>query len=208
MRTSVYVDGFNLYYLALKGTPYKWLDLHAAVSMLLQPRHWITRIKYYSAPVTGRRDPRQPIRQQTYWRALEASTPVLKLYKGTFLTHKVTLPLASPTSSQRAATVLRTEEKGSDVNLAVHLVNDAWLDSYDCAVVISNDSDLAEALRVVRLHHPGKVIGLVFPRFRGHPSRELVRHATFVKHLGRLVLKNCQLPRRIPGTSLRRPEDW
>ena len=39
--------------------------------------------------------------------------------------------------------IIKTEGKGSDVNLAVHLLNDGWLDAYDCAVVISNDSDLA-----------------------------------------------------------------
>lgn len=39
--------------------------------------------------------------------------------------------------------IIKTEEKGSDVNLAVHLLNDGWLDAYDCAVVVSNDSDLA-----------------------------------------------------------------
>jgi len=45
--------------------------------------------------------------------------------------------------------IVKTEEKGSDVNLAVHLLNDAWLNLYDCAVVISNDSDLAESCRLV-----------------------------------------------------------
>lgn len=29
--TNVYIDGFNLYYGALKGSPYKWLDLGPAV---------------------------------------------------------------------------------------------------------------------------------------------------------------------------------
>lgn len=46
--------------------------------------------------------------------------------------------------------IIKTEEKGSDVNLAVHLLNDGWLDAYDCAVVVSNDSDLAEAMRLVK----------------------------------------------------------
>ena len=59
----------------------------------------------------------------------------------------------------RTAEVIRTEEKGSDVNLAVHLLNDGWLDAYDCAVVVGNDSDIAEAMRLVR-HHHGKRIGL------------------------------------------------
>ena len=45
MRTSVYVDGFNLYYRALRGTPYKWLDLKQLVSNLLAPNHIISDIK-------------------------------------------------------------------------------------------------------------------------------------------------------------------
>ena len=60
MRTSVYVDGFNLYYGAVKGTPYKWLD------------HRILTIKYFTAGVSGKLDPRPPIRQQTYWRAIRS----------------------------------------------------------------------------------------------------------------------------------------
>lgn len=67
---------------------------------------------------------------------------------------------------------------------AVHLLNDAWLDRYDCAVVVSNDSDLAEAMRLIREHHPSKLLGLVFPRHHGHPSAQLVKHAAFVKKLG------------------------
>ena len=66
--------------------------------------------------------------------------------------------------NQHAAQVIKTEEKGSDVNLAVHLLNDSWLDVYDCAVVVSNDSDIAEAMRLAR-HHHGKLIGLITPLF-------------------------------------------
>ena len=41
------------------------------------------------------------------------------------------------------------EEKGSDVNLATHLVADGFRGDYDTAVVFSNDSDLAEPIRIV-----------------------------------------------------------
>jgi hypothetical protein len=44
MRTSIYIDGFNLYYRAIKGTPYKWLDLKQLAVNLLQPHHVITEI--------------------------------------------------------------------------------------------------------------------------------------------------------------------
>jgi len=45
--------------------------------------------------------------------------------------------------------VLKTEEKCTDVRLAVHLVNDSWKGLYDCAVILSNDGDLLEALKIV-----------------------------------------------------------
>ena len=33
------------------------------------------------------------------------------------------------------------EEKGSDVNLAAYLLNDAWMNLFEAAVVVSNDTD-------------------------------------------------------------------
>src|SRR5215831_3668847 len=46
--------------------------------------------------------------------------------------------------------VEKAEEKGSDVNLATHLVRDAFLNEFDVAVVITNDTDLIEPIKVVR----------------------------------------------------------
>ena len=140
MRTSIYIDGFNLYYRALKGTPYKWLDLKAMVSHLLQPHHQITQVKYFTAIVSGLFDQSQPNRQKTYIRALKSYIPEFSVYYGHFLSHTITAPIAPLTNPPSFCKVIKTEEKGSDVNLAVHLLNDAWLDRYDCAVVISNDS--------------------------------------------------------------------
>ena len=88
-----------------------------------------------------------------YLRALCHYRPQVEVYFGHFLSHRVWAPLAQPVASRRTAEVIRTEEKGSDVNLAVHLLNDGWLDAYDCAVVVSNDSDIAEAMRLVKYHH-------------------------------------------------------
>ncbi len=215
MRTVVYIDGFNLYYRAVRGTAFKWLDLKKVCQTLLKPQHQLVAIKYYTAPVSGKRDPGQPVRQQTYLRALKATIPEFIVHHGHFLTHEITAPLAQPKAGQPATVrILKTEEKGSDVNLAVHLVNDAWLDAYDCAVIVSNDSDLAEAMRLVRQQHPAKIIGLVFPRPSGiaarhaHPSRELAQHAHFVKHLGQTVLAACQLPDPIPNTKIHKPVSW
>ena len=64
------------------------------------------------------------------------------MYFGHFLRYTVHVPLARPAGDQRTVEVIRTEEKGSDVNLAVHLLNDGWLDACGCGVVVSNDSQI------------------------------------------------------------------
>ena len=207
MRTFVYVDGFNLYYGALKGTPWKWLDLPALFAKVLQPHHDILTVKYFTARVSGTpADPSKPQRQDVYLRALRRYRPEVEMYFGHFLSHKVRAPLAQPAGDQRTAEVIRTEEKGSDVNLAVHLLNDGWLDAYDCAVVVSNDSDIAEAMRLVR-QHQGKRIGLVTPG-TGRPSRQLMAHADFARHVRPNALRRSQLPDPIPGTNIRKPARW
>ena len=96
MRVSFYIDGFNFYYLAVKKTPYKWLDFKALFSKLLQPGQDLVEIKYYTAVVSGMKDPNKPIRQQTYLRALKAFIPEVSIHYGSFLTNKKWMPVANP----------------------------------------------------------------------------------------------------------------
>ena len=207
MRTFVYVDGFNLYYGALKGTPWRWLDPVALFGKVLQPRHDIVAVKYFTARVSGTPgDPSKPQRQDAYLRAVQRFRPEVEVYFGHFLSHPVRMPLARPAGNRRSAEVVRTEEKGSNVNLAVHLLNDGWLDACDCTVVVGNDSDLAEAMRLVKLHR-GKRIGLVTPG-RREPSRQLLAHADFARRIRTNALKHSQLPNPIPGTNIRKPARW
>jgi uncharacterized LabA/DUF88 family protein len=203
-RTYVYVDGFNLYYGCLKNSPYKWLDLKQLFVHLLKLNHEILRIKYFTAMVSSPpNDPQKAARQEVYLRALRAYIPEIEIYLGHFLSKPVRAPLTNPTGRQRYAEVIRTEEKGSDVNLAVHLLNDAWLDEFDCAVVASNDSDLAESMRLVKSR--GKILGLITPGKR-RTSRQLRSYATFVKSIrSGGVLEASQLPDPIPGTRLHKP---
>ena len=208
MRTSIYVDGFNLYFGALKGTPYKWLDIHAVCRAKLEAHNEIGPIKYFTANVAGTpNDPDKAIHQQLYIRALRATWPRLTVIRGQFRTHEVMKRLVTPINGQRHALVVDRTEKGSDVNLAVHLVTDAWLDEYDCAIVISGDSDLAESIRLVRRYHPQKIIGVLAPGKRSM-SKELIAAATFVRAISTTALAASQFPATIPGTTIRKPADW
>ena len=212
MRTYIYIDGFNFYYGAVKDTPYKWLNFKKLFESLLAPAHQILSIKYFTAIVTGKIDPGQPIRQKTFIRALKKFIPEISVYYGKFLSHNVFKPLAYPIDQNtfgkkiKFVNVIKTEEKGSDVNIAVHLLNDAWLDHYDCAVIVSNDSDLAESLRLVKEQHKKK-IGLITPG-KTHPSRELLKYADFTKRIRKGVLGASQLPDPIPGTTIHKPKVW
>ena len=89
MRTAVYIDGFNLYYGAVKGTPYKWLDLEKMVGSLLGKGHDLVRIKYFTAIVSARsRNDRSALNQQLYLRAVR-SNPLIEVHLGHFMTHPV-----------------------------------------------------------------------------------------------------------------------
>lgn len=142
MKTNVYVDGFNLYYGCLKNTQFKWLNLAQLSQKLLPKNSTLNEIKYFTALVNSPlNDLQKPFRQQIYLRALQ-TIPNLTIYKGHFITHPVTMPLANPTPTQTTVEVIKTEEKGSDVNLATQLLIDGMRGKYDMAVIISNDSDL------------------------------------------------------------------
>jgi len=212
MRTYIYIDGFNFYYGAVKGTPHKWLNFKKLFGLLLDPKHKILSIKYFTAIVTGKIDPDQPIRQKTFLRALQKHIPEISIHYGEFLSHNVFKPLAYPINKNlfgkniKFANIIKTEEKGSDVNLALNLLNDAWLDLYDCAVVVSNDSDLAESLRLVKTQHK-KMIGLITPS-NTHPSKELMQYADFNKRVRKGILAASQLPDPIPDSKLRKPSSW
>jgi uncharacterized LabA/DUF88 family protein len=156
LKTNVYIDGFNLYYGCLKNTPSRWLDLGTLCSKLL-PNNTVHRIRYFTALVTPRpSDPQQRTRQEVYLRALR-TTPVLTIHLGHFLASK---PWMMRADGQGKIQVLKSEEKGSDVNLASHLLIECYLSDCEVAVIVSNDSDLAFPIEHVK-RHLGKTIGIL-----------------------------------------------
>jgi hypothetical protein len=207
MRTYIYIDGFNFYYRAVKGTPYKWINFKSLLEKLLSEQNQIIKIKYFTALVSGKYNPQKPIEQKTFIRALELTIPEIEIFYGHFLTHEVLAPLAKPDINKKSVKIIKTEEKGSDVNIAVQLLNDAWLNKFDCAGVVSNDSDLSEAMKLVKRHHPNKKLGLFMPG-KGHPSKELIQYADFVKRIREGVLASSQLPDQIINANIYKPENW
>lgn len=214
VKTIVYVDAFNLYYGALKGTSFRWLNLDAFFRQLF-PKNEITKIKYFTAmvnPLPG--NPDQRLRQQLYIRALQ-TLPHVSVVKGHYLSHEKTMPLAHPHGGHKFAQVIFTEEKGSDVNLASHLLFDAFTQAFECAIVVSGDSDLATPIEMVKkaLARP---VGVLLPQLLSNQktprrSAKLQSVATFFRGGVRAgVLGSFQFPDSLTDSvgTFTKPKNW
>lgn len=207
-RTNVYIDGFNLYYGALKGSPYKWLNLELLCGQLL-PKDTISRIRYFTAKVSARPgDPQLPVRQETYLRALE-TLPTVSIHLGVFYSSTARAYLAHPpVRGPKTVEIIKTEEKGSDVALATYLMLDACRGDCDTAVLVTNDSDLREPLRLVRDELCLRT-GVINPHPPNRRSRAL--EATFFKQLRPKALVVSQFPDQITdhgGRKISKPSGW
>ena len=193
MITNVYIDGFNLYYRALKDTPYRWLDLRKLAETVF-PQDDIHRVCYFTARLDSRPgNLNQPRRQLVYLRAL-ATLPGFDSYFGVFRSGVKRRPLAEPVPGLPSYVLVRdSEEKGSDVNLATRLLVDGFNGKYEQAVVVSNDADFAAAMLYVR-DDLGLRVTLVNPDSRNSSPRELADAATYVKRLWKSHLRRSLFP--------------
>jgi uncharacterized LabA/DUF88 family protein len=223
MKVWVYIDGFNLYNGILRGTSYKWLDPEKLSYQILTPGSHVEKIKYFTAKVNARpNDPNQPLRQMVYWRALK-TLPSIEIIEGHFAVRSVSMPtVASVDNIRNQASagvnvtgmypimerVYKSEEKGTDVNLATHLVHDAHKNEFDTALIISNDSDLKEAIRITTAEI-GKVVGIVNPSTNAYAS-ELRQVASFHYRLITNDLAASQFPDPIvvPTGNIIKPSSW
>jgi hypothetical protein len=205
VKANVYVDGFSLYYAALKGTAYKWLDLRK-LSRFLLPNDRIHRIRYFTAiPAYRPLEAQNGERLQAYVRALE-TLPRLTVHYGSCRVDSVSLPVSRSRTGERVHVITRGE-KGSDVNLASMLLADGFKGDYEVAVVVSADSDLALPIRIVRrqLQLP---VGLLKPGERF--ANELARAATFAKPIRKGVLAASQFPPQLTDEhgTITKPSAW
>jgi len=202
VRVAVYVDGFNLYFglKAKYGRKYLWLDLQALAASLLRPGQTLEQITYFTARV--RNDPEGQRRQSDYLDALASYSSRVTVVDGRFQ--------EKPRRCQDCGAAWTVyEEKETDVNIAAALIEDAVLDRYDTALLISADSDLCPAIVTMKRLCPEKRIIAVFPPKRH--SADLKRAVDGYLPLGDDKVRQAQLPTEVvnnAGITLRRPKLW
>lgn len=141
-RVIVFIDGYNLHY-GLRDAELlssRWLDIVALSESLLKSDQQLIMVRYFTTRV--RNNPDRAARQAIFLDALLARGRVAIDY-GHFLS-------TTTTCNRCGKSWQKHEEKKTDVNIAVRLLEDAYDDRYDCAIVVSGDSDLAPPIRAVR----------------------------------------------------------
>ena len=234
LRTRIYVDGYNLYYGCLKGTAFKWLDPLALFEKRIIPSALLERngkplasellpvaIKFFTAKILEKaaKAPDSVASQARYHSALR------KFHKGRVEViegyYSLTESKAKVVDSQQPAKwprdcsealIWKLEEKQSDVNLALQLYHDAISGEIDHAIVVTNDTDIAPALAMLRKHTQVKV-GLVIPTRNQQrvPNTALHEHADWCRRsINDDDLRAAQLPRVIAGGKqpTLKPDTW
>lgn len=212
-RTIVYIDGFNLYYGVLKRhySRYKWLDFDAYFTRLL-PKSNVVAIKYFTALVDPKRNPSGNARQKDYWKAL-GTLKLTRIIPGRFKDKSVFCSVASCTNAG-SREFLVPEEKRTDVNIALEILDDAQQGAMDEVVLVSGDSDLAPALQKLRQRfsaiHISVYVPAAFNRIRGR-APDLRALADKDKNFDGGLCVHTQLPSSITlpdGTVINRPTAW
>lgn len=181
-RVAVFIDGSNLYH-ALRSNYGRYdLNFGEFVKKLCGPRR-LYRAYYYNVL----QDPTQRAEshrdQQDFLAALR-DTPYLEVrLGGTKLAQGVTV------------------EKGIDVMLVTDLINFAWSDRYDVAILVSGDSDFAYALQAVK--NLGKYIEVAY--FESNVSKDILDAADNKHLIDKEFLKNLWARKRPSRRRPRRP---
>lgn len=203
LATIAYVDGFNLYYRLLKQQPcYRWLDVACLADCVTSKDHDIHLVNYYTARVSAKLDPEAPRKQQLYLSALSSNARI-KIHTGNFLVNPKWVRPFDATDPEARIKAIIPEEKGSDVNLASHLVRDACQRRFEAAAIFTNDTDFVEPIRIVT-QELGMFVVLCTPVSR--PARSLVAVASSVRHINNSHLRQSQLPNQVGKAE--RPPNW
>ena len=206
LRSIVYVDGFNLYYGALRGTPHKWLNLERLFS-ILRPDDQIQTIYYFTALIDGSHLQNQLV----YLRALE-TLPKVRTVMGRFKFKRVkcVVPDCMFTGSRMFSL---PEEKRTDVQIALAMARDAWEHACERMILVSGDSDLVPAVTLVKEIAPKMEVVVYVPA--RHQARgaavELRGAADKDRIFPNNLFRHSQFPSEFPdgqGGTLRKPSAW
>lgn len=183
-RSSFFIDGFNFYHALrrLNGPHLKWVNLRMLMERQCSKSESIEAVYYFSAFADWLPGPRR--RHEQYVNALKAVG--VTIIMGTF-------KKKDRFCAHCLQTTIGHEEKETDVNIALCLLNEAYKNTYDRAYVLSRDSDLKPAIAMVRSEFPLKQLIAVAPPHFGH-STDLLTVSHEKRKISKSQIEQCLFP--------------
>lgn len=209
-RSIVYIDGFNLYYGALKHSKgRRWLDLEKLFRRL-RPDDDVWMIRYFTARVIGSKDnPGVKARQSAYLKAL-GTTTLVQLHLGKFKTSRTSCRVEGCMFPGKRL-FSKPEEKRTDVNIALWMLDDAYQGNCERMIVVSGDSDLVPALELVRMRFPAIKVHVYVPRQGDlRVSTEIRKAAHVNRTLPIEMIEQSQFPDVVQANlePINKPASW
>lgn len=230
MKTACFVDGYNFYYGLLNNTSYKWLDLRKLIKHILyiQDQSFsLEKITYFTSPIKpdlARRGIASDVAQKTYIRALKNAD--IEVVMGRHKLEKARAPVFienQKADRNNSCDIWLLEEKETDVNVALYMYRTALIESQKSSddpskieqiLLVSGDTDMTPALRMVRQDFPSMKIGLIFPQrenLKRTPPGSLIELADWSRKVVKEdELAKNQLPERISTRKkpIQKPSYW
>jgi uncharacterized LabA/DUF88 family protein len=183
-RVIAFIDGYNLYHAIDDAARHdlKWLNLWGLCEALIKndPRAELVEVLYFSAFATWK--PEKYARHRQYVAALKSAG--VKTILGNFK--------KKPRKCNRCLNEWTGhEEKESDVNIAIYLLDKAHRDEYDEALLLTADTDLTPAIKMVRDRYRAKSIITILPPGRRYVA-SLIDAANSNIRISLELLEQCQ----------------
>lgn len=210
-RSIIYVDGFNWYFAIFRHHPeWKWLNVQTYFEEVRIDDE-VVAVKYFTALVEPKLLASEKRSRQNLLLNALRTLPKVHVILGAYQDREVSC-LAQ--CKQRYDV---PEEKKTDVNIAVHMIDDAINGRMDRIVIVSGDSDIEPAATWIRKNHPHIKITVYLPALE---EEKKVRRNDYYESIGATVkfvplepLEKHQLPNPVPtksgeGAAFERPKSW
>jgi uncharacterized LabA/DUF88 family protein len=194
-RSIFFIDGFNLYH-SLDNKPqfhkYKWLNLwKLALQFSHHPYEDLQQVKYFTAYAKWK--PASVLRHKAYIKALQSVG--VDVVFGRFQEKQLICRAESGCGKK----YISHEEKLTDVNIAISIVESCVTKQCDILYLISGDNDLVPALDAAKRISPSLDITVILPiNAKANTLTRLCHDNNYsIVKISEAFLANSQFPQQI-----------
>lgn len=188
-RVIFYIDGFNFYYGLKRSRKANdqwakcyWLDMVKLCKSFLGKNQELVKVIYFTASPLN---PEKNSRQSAFLNANKLlNGDRFEIVRGKYLEKHIRCPYCK-------GDISRPEEKKTDVNISIRMIEDCLTNTTDTVALVSADSDLVPPLELIQKLYPNISIKVYFPP--SNYSNDLKDN--LIHHRSRPVEMKKNLPR-------------